>query len=160
MDAAREHDTDFMGWTENQAGILRAMPIGTSGLDTENLAEEIADLGRSEIRETSTLLRQVLVHLVELAAQPHAEPARHRVKEVLAFQGDAVLACLPGIRQRIDVAAVWRLACNAARRSLAQDGVTVANLPGECPFTIEELLDADFDPAPAARRIAAAMVSR
>lgn len=160
MNATGEHDTDFVGWTESQAGILRSMPAGTLGLDTENLAEEIADLGRSEIRETSTLLRQVLAHLVKLAAQPHAEPARHWMEEVLAFQGDAVLACSPGIRQRIDVATIWRLACNAARRSLAQYGVTIADLPAECPFTIEELLDADFDPALAAKRIAAAIVYR
>ena len=160
MDAAHEHDTDFVGWTESQAGILRAVPNGTLGLDTENLAEEIADLGRSEIRETSALLRQVLVHLVKLAAQPYAEPALHWVEEILAFQGDAVLARSPGIRQRVDVPAVWRLACNAARRSLAQYEVTVADLPAECPFTSEGLLDADFNPAFAARRIAAAMASR
>ena len=157
MDLAHEHESDFIGWTESQASILRKLPAGTFGLDTENLAEEIADLGRSEIRETSSLLRQLLVHLIKLAIEPNAEPAGHWLDEVLAFQGDAVLACPPGIRQRVDLPAVWRLACNAATRSLQQHGKEAGKMPPECPLTVDDLLDPEFDPAAAVQMIAAAI---
>ncbi|ESR25987.1 DUF29 domain-containing protein [Lutibaculum baratangense] len=155
MDAAHldEQDGDFVAWTERQSRILRGIPGGTIGLDTERLAEEVADLGRSEIRETSSLLRQVLVHLIKLAAEPDAEAAAHWLDEVLAFQGDAVLACSPGIRKRIDLPTIWRLACNGARRSLEDRGIVVTGLPEACPFTLDELLEVEFDPRAAAGRL-------
>ena len=152
MDTARDHENDFIGWTESQAAILKCMPRGSFGLDTDNLAEEIADLGRSEIRETSSLLRQVLAHLVKLAAQPCSEPADHWIEEILALQGDAVLACTPGIRQRMDMPRIWELAANAAARSLLRHGVRLDNLT--CPFSLEELLVTDFDPVAAAEKLA------
>jgi hypothetical protein len=156
MDAVRDHESDFVGWTERQAAILRSLPGGTFGLDTINLAEEIADVGRSEIRETSSLLRQVLVHLIKLAARPDSAAADHWVDEVLAFQGDAVLACTPGIRQRIELERLWQLACNAAARSLARRGDELGALPAACPLTLDDLLAVAFDPLAAAGRIAAA----
>jgi hypothetical protein len=157
MDTAAAYERDFVGWTEGQAAILKSIPKSSFGLDTDNLAEEIADLGRSEIRETSSLLRQVLVHLIKLAMRPRSEPADHWVEEVLAFQGDAVLACTPGMRQRIDVPHIWKLAGNAARRSLELRGANADNLPAECPFSLDELLVADFDPIAAAAKLAASI---
>ena len=157
MDAARDYESDFVGWTECQARILHGMPKGAFGLDTDNLAEEIADLGRSEIRETSSLLRQVLVHLIKLAAEPDSDPAGHWIDEILAFQGDAILACSPGIRQRIDLPRIWQLAANAAVRSLEAHGVLIGALPDACPFSLDELLASDFDPAGASRRVSAAI---
>ena len=157
MDTARDYESDFIGWTECQAQILQSLPKGAFGLDTANLAEEIADLGRSEIRETSSLLRQVLVHLIKLAAEPDSEPADHWIDEILAFQGDAVLACSPGIRQRIDMPRIWKLAANAAARSLERHGVHLDRLPDECPFSLDEMLGTDFNPAAAAERISRVM---
>lgn len=157
MESVQEHERDFVGWTESQANILRKIPAGTLGLDTENLAEEIEDLGRSEIRETSSLLRQALVHLIKLAVQPDAEPVQHWLDEALTFQGNAVLACSPGIRKRIDVPAIWRLACNGAVRSLEQHGISAPRLPTQCPFAIDQLLDPEFDPRSAVSIIAAAI---
>ncbi len=157
MDTARDYENDFIGWTEGQVAILKSMPKGSFGLDTDNLAEEIADLGRSEIRETSSLLRHVLVHLIKLAAQPHASSADHWIEEVLAFQVDAVLACTSGIRQRIDIPRIWKLAGNAAARSLERHGQSLDNLPDECPLSLEELLETEFDPAAAAGKVAASM---
>jgi hypothetical protein len=81
------------------------------------------------------------------------------VDEALAFQGDAVLACSPGIRQRIDLAAIWRLACNGAVRSLKHHGGKCPDLPSRCPLALEALLDSDFDPLASAAAIAAAIQS-
>ncbi len=157
---SHDYDNDFTGWAESQAAILRSVPQGLLGLDTDNLAEEIADLGRSEVRETSSLLRQVLVHLIKLAVQPEAEAADHWIDEIMAFQGDAVLACSPGIQQRIDLTRIWKLACNGAIRSLERHGRRSVHLPDACPFSLDELLRTDLDPIAAADKIRAAMMVR
>lgn len=157
MGILRDHEKDFIGWTEDQASILRRLSNRIPDLDSENLAEEIEDLGRAEIRETSSLLRQTLIHLIKLSVQSDADPARHWIDEALVFQGNAVIACSPGIRQRIDLKNIWKLAVNAARRSLEQYGVDAGPLPEECPLSLDELLDVDFDPVMCAQRISLSM---
>ena len=42
------HDTDFFGWTRQQAQLLRTGRLDP--LDVSNLIDEIEDLGQSQIR--------------------------------------------------------------------------------------------------------------
>jgi len=49
MGVTNQHDVDFYTWTREQAARLRASPCDVSQLDLDNLAEEIEDMGRSEI---------------------------------------------------------------------------------------------------------------
>ena len=145
MGGAHRHDVDFYGWTQEQASLLRAGPSDARLLDLDNLAEEVEDMGRSEIREVASLLRQTLLHLIKIAITPDAVDANHWFDEVVAFQGDAVLAFSPGLRQRVDLQAIWKLARNGAIQSLERSGVSVPLLPESCPLTLDELLDAEFD---------------
>lgn len=151
------HARDFVAWTREQADLLRAIPRETSPLDLDNLIEEIEDMGRSEIREVSNLLRQTLVHLLKIAIDPEASARVHWFDEVIAFQGDATLAFSPSLARRIDLARIWRVACNGASRSLAKHGVAVPPLPRDCPLALDDLLDPSFDPDGAVASIAGAI---
>jgi Domain of unknown function DUF29 len=146
MDARDQHDVDFYGWTREQAARLRAEPCEASSLDLANLAEEIEDMGRSEIREISSLLHQTLAHLLKIAVHPDAQSVDHWFNEILTFQGDAVIIFAPGLRQRLDLDTIWRVACNGATRALGRNAVTVPPLPKSCPLTLDQLLDPEFDP--------------
>jgi Domain of unknown function DUF29 len=154
---ASKHDTDFYGWTQEQAGILRETPPGDARLDTDNLAEEIEDMGRAEILAISSLLRQTLIHLLKLAIEPDSQSASHWFDEIVTFQGDAVLAFSPGLRQRLDLEKIWRVACNGATRSLGKHGIVVPQLPSACPFSLDDLLDPEFDPETATQTLSAAI---
>ncbi|MET0970217.1 MAG: DUF29 domain-containing protein [Tardiphaga sp.] len=143
---AARHDSDFYGWTREQAAILRKMPHVDLRLDVENLAEEIEDMGRAEILKVTGLLRQTLVHLLKMAIEPNSRAIEHWFDETVSFQGDAALTITPGLRQRIELEKIWRVACNGAARLLEKRGVTVPQLPSTCPFTLDELLDEAFDP--------------
>jgi hypothetical protein len=57
-DARGLYDVDFVAWTEEQAGALRAAARGGTNqpFDWENLAREIESLGKSDRRE---LRRQI-----------------------------------------------------------------------------------------------------
>jgi hypothetical protein len=72
MGTARQHDVDFYQWTQDQAALLRAMRCNASPLDRDNLVEEVEDMGRAEIREISSLLRQTIAHLVKTVIVPNA----------------------------------------------------------------------------------------
>ncbi|MDB5652774.1 MAG: hypothetical protein JWQ94_387 [Tardiphaga sp.] len=98
---ANLYDSDFYIWTQEQAALLRQVPRGAFALDVDNLAEEIESIGRAEISTVSSLLRQVLIHLLKMAIEPGNPSQGHWVNEVLTFPSDAVLAFTPGMRQRI-----------------------------------------------------------
>ncbi|KQT52989.1 MULTISPECIES: DUF29 domain-containing protein [unclassified Aureimonas] len=154
MTPSQQHDTDFYRWTQDQAALLRALPLSSNRLDIENLAEEIEDMGRAEIREISSLLRQTLTHLVKIAFDHEAPSVAHWVGEASGFQGDAVLAYSPGLRQRLDLPKIWQLAKRNAADSLDEHGVAVPPLPEECPLTLDQLLAPDFSPRRAAATVA------
>ncbi|SFN99694.1 protein of unknown function DUF29 [Bradyrhizobium sp. Rc3b] len=156
---ASKHDTDFYGWTQEQAGILRETPPVDSRLDSANLAEEIEDVGRAEILAISSLLRQTLIHLLKSTIEPDSQAATHWFDEIVTFQGDAVLAFSPEIRQRLELEKIWRVACNGAIRSLAKRGVVAPQLPSTCPFSLDDLLDPEFDPETATQTLSAAIQS-
>jgi len=146
MGAADQHDVDFYRWTQEQAAHLRAMPHETNQLDIDNLAEEIEDMGRSEIREISSLLHQILVHLLKIAVDPDGQSVDHWFDEILTFQGNVVIAFSPGLRQRLEMEKIWRVACNGATRALERHGLDVPPLPKSCPLTLDQLLDPEFNP--------------
>lgn len=157
MAAENLHEIDFYRWAQEQAALLRDCPPGNNPLDIDNLAAEVEDMGRSEVREISSLLRQALAHLVKLAIAPNSSSVAHWFNEIIAFQGDAVIVFSPGLRQRLQLRTIWRVACNGASRSLEFQGIAVPILPTDCPLTIDELLDPELDPREAVKKIAAAI---
>jgi Domain of unknown function DUF29 len=158
MDAPN-HDTDFFEWTQQQSAALRSHPLDCGELDTEKLAEEIEDMGLEQIRMTSSFVVQMLVHLLKLHREPNAPSAQHWFEEVLRFQADAVLAFSPGIKQRLDLGKIWKLAKKGATSKLAQYNVPVPELPEECPLSLDMMLDVDFDANIALQAIASAVTS-
>lgn len=62
------YETDFYGWTEHQASLLRAGRFGE--IDREHLIEEIESMGRSERAELENQLAVLLAHLLKWRHQP------------------------------------------------------------------------------------------
>lgn len=156
MTPSQQHERDFYTWTQEQAALLRAMPRGSNSLDIDNLAEEIEDMGRAEIKEMSSLLRTTLTHLIKIAVDSESQSVAHWVTEVSGFQSDVVLVYSPGLKQRLDLAKIWKLAKRNATDSLSEFGIAIPPLPEDCPVSLDQLLDSDFNPRAAAALIMAA----
>ena len=62
------YDTDFYGWTQEQAAKLRTLLDRQSNLDLdiENILEEIDSLGRSDYRQLVSRLEEICIHLLKL----------------------------------------------------------------------------------------------
>jgi hypothetical protein len=58
------YDTDYQLWLIETAEQLRSRNF--SGLDWENLLEEVEDLGRSEKNAISSYLRRLCEHLLKI----------------------------------------------------------------------------------------------
>ena len=72
------YDADFLAWSKEQAEALRAEAHRRSDqkLDWENLAEEIADLGKSQTAALASQIRRIIEHFSKRDHSPWPRP-RH-----------------------------------------------------------------------------------
>jgi Domain of unknown function DUF29 len=64
--AAELYDEDFYAWTQQQAKALRTHFKGDNRLDVEHLAEEVEDLGKSELHAVESYVENVIEHFLKL----------------------------------------------------------------------------------------------
>ena len=138
------YETDFAAWTAEQARRLRGLK--PTGLDWENLAEEMDSLGRSDKRAIGSALKVVLEHLLKWQFQPDKrstswsdslEEHRDRISRIL--EDSPSLATLP---QEI----LKREYQRARRKVLRDTRLSAKSIPSTCPFTVEQALDPNFWP--------------
>ena len=136
-----EYETDVLVWSEHQADLLRRMGAGervNDQVDWENVAEEIESLGRSERRACESHLVLALLHDLKAKAWPLSRDVPHWRAESRGHRADARRAFTPSMRQRIDLAALYREATD--RLPETSDGQAPLSVPETCPVTLDELL--------------------
>jgi hypothetical protein len=102
---AELYDEDLLLWSEQQARALRSAAHSGVNLpiDWENVAEEIASLGKSLARELASRVSTTLIHLMKLEASPATEP-RIGSAETIREQRDQIERVLkeaPSLRQSV-----------------------------------------------------------
>ena len=101
-------------------------------------------MGLSELRTCRSLLRQAMLHLLELHAWPDSPAAAHWRDEVGTLLADAEDRFAPSMRQRIDLGELYARALHLARKATDASGEP-RPLPEACPFVLDELLAGDSD---------------
>lgn len=145
-----DYDEDFYAWTQHQAKLLRASrraaPDLPSGIDLDHLAEEIEDLGRTELHAVTGLIRQIMVHLIKGASSPKARAFAHWRTEATTFNLDLPDRYARSMRRHIDLQDLWRRALKAADVSLREHGAELpASIAKDCPYSLDELISEGFD---------------
>ena len=132
------YDQDILLWAEHQADALRRRALNE--IDWENVAEEIVDVGRSELRAVASHLVQALLHDLKAEAWPLSREAPHWRAEARGQRDDARAAFTRSMAQReeLDIAELYRRALRRLPDMI--DGVPPLPLPEACPVTLEELL--------------------
>jgi hypothetical protein len=133
------YDADILLWSEQQAELLRRR--AANALDWDNLAEEIQDVGLSELHAVESLLVQALIHMLKVEAWRESQDVCHWRAEAIRFRGDAAARFVPSMRQRLDLAKLYRRALRAVPD--AMDGQDRPALPTVCWMTLDELLSED-----------------
>ena len=143
MSSERLYDTDFYAWTQQQAKQLRE--VRDNRLDAENLAEEVADLGKSELRAVKAHLLQMFVHLLKAAFSPADRPRaawQGEARQHRLLMRDAVTSSM---RAKIELPELWAAAVATANDQLAEWGEPTLQPDLACPFDLDELTAGDFD---------------
>jgi len=145
---AAAYDADYYKWANEQAAALRARHYEM--LDFEHLAEEVEGLARSERRELRSRLMRVLTHLLKCQFQAarrsrswEATLLEQRIKigEILD-DSSSLRGELPQLIEGVYPSA-QRIAAKEMRIEQWSE-----RFPPTCPWSVEQVLDADFYPAP------------
>ena len=136
------YERDILVWSQHQADLLRRLGRGerVNDVDWAHIAEEIEDLGLSELHAVESFLTLMLAHLLKLYAWPASDACNHWRGEIVVFQAEAVRRFSPSMRQRVDIAALYAV---AVRQIRAIDRTLY--VPADNPFTLDHLLNDDVD---------------
>ena len=139
------YDTDVLLWSEQLAGLLRRRAAGElvneAELDWPNIAEEIESVGSEQRHAVESLLMQALLHRLKIEAWPLSRDVPHWQAEARGFRDDAAARFAPSMRERLDLAQIYRRALR--RMPETMDGQPPLPVPAVCPATLDELLAED-----------------
>ncbi|MCJ2133583.1 DUF29 domain-containing protein [Methylobacterium sp. J-026] len=144
--AGTAYADDFYTWTQEQGARLRSGDF--SALDSENLAEEIESLGKSQFDSLVSFWRIVLLHMLKFDHQPERR-SRSWTISIRTHRNRAadVLEDNPGLKSRV-AQAMARAYRDAREEAAAETGLPLHLFPKECPYTWEELLMRPFSADP------------
>lgn len=140
------YEADIVAWASEQAQLIRSGRFDL--LDTEHIAEEIEDVGKSEQRELASRMAVLLCHLIKWCYQPARQGAswlatiktqRERVQRRLR-QTPSLAQCLHDADWLADA---WDDARDAAAK---ESGIAYEKFPEHCPWRMENVLSPDWLP--------------
>ncbi len=143
MPTTTDYEVDFYQWTQEQAALIRRGLF--TQMDTENLAEEIESMGRSDKRSLGSYLEAVLLHLLKWQFQP--EQRGNRWIESLCNGRNEIERLLeqsPSLVSQIPEMIINEY-CRARRQATKETGLPLSTFPKQCPFSAEEII-ADYWP--------------
>ncbi|MFM7191483.1 MAG: DUF29 domain-containing protein [Microcystaceae cyanobacterium] len=135
---------DFFTWTQQQAELLSKRHF--EQLDLEHLVEEIQDLGNRHYDQLESCLMVLVAHLLKWQVQHWKRTNSWRA--TIRVQRTSLAKLLrrnPGLKSRLEeaIAESWQEARDLA---IAEADLPDDQFPNDCPFTISEVLDANFWP--------------
>jgi hypothetical protein len=144
MGAATKYETDFYGWTQEQAALLRARRLDE--LDIDNLLEEVESMGKSEESDLESRLEILFMHLLKWVYEPELrgkswvstiKEQRRKIPRRLKKN--------PGLKSKLEE--ITAEAYEDARQSASDEtGLPEQTFPKHCPWGLEEALNPEFWP--------------
>jgi hypothetical protein len=138
------YQRDYYTWTGLQPRALRERQI--SGLDWENLAEEVEDLGKAERHRLESHLELLLMHLLKWVYQPKrcSRSWRYSIEEH-RYRADRELRSNPGLKSSLSE--ILLETYDAARLSARRETtLELAKFPETCRWSVEDVMRNDFWP--------------
>lgn len=144
MGAATNHDTDFYGWTLEQAELIKSKRLDE--VDFEHLLEELESMGASEKRELLNRLGVLLAHLLKWQYEPDRR-GRSWVNTIREQRRMIPLHLKqnPSLKGKLEE---FMEDGYGLGRGIASDetGLPESTFPHDCPWVFEQILNSEFWP--------------
>ncbi|NJN23987.1 MAG: DUF29 domain-containing protein [Acaryochloridaceae cyanobacterium RL_2_7] len=132
------YETDIVAWADEQSQLLRSMQW--DALDINNIAEEIADLGRKYRDALKSQMNRLLMHRLKQQFQPLLATRswdlsiREATKQIRRLLRDH-----PSLKNTLQESIT--ICYQDAREDAADEtGLTLNTFPDRCPTDLEEEL--------------------
>lgn len=137
-----DYERDFYSWSLEQARLIREGRW--DGIDRDNVAEEIASLGREQFNKLESALRIVMLHVLKWDYQPAMRSRSWMLSiETQRLEIEDVREDNPGLKPRIPEAI--RRAYRKARLEAAREtGQEKDAFPPVCPYELADLTERAF----------------
>ena len=140
--AADLYERDFYEWTRSQP---RAVESGSlDDIDWDNLAEEIESLGRTQRRAVQSHLEGLMAHLLKCMVQLERRTASWD-RTIRAQQAIVDLIEASPSLTRFPAERLTKAYKHAVLLAARDTGLDETRFPQQCPFTVEDILDPNFD---------------
>jgi len=135
------YESDETAWLEAMADLIQQGRWGD--LDYAHLGEYLTDMARRDRREVASRLTTLIAHVLKWTHQPdhRSRSWRGTLIEHRQELGDLVSR---GVLRNHAETVLAEAYANAVERAAAETGLATESFPGECPYTLEQLLSADF----------------
>jgi hypothetical protein len=144
MPQSQHYERDFYAWANEQAALLRAGKL--SQADIGNIAEEIESMGRTEKRELVSRLRVLLVHLLKWRFQPKGRGSSWKASiRVQRLDLGEHLKDNPSLKAKLPEA-IGTAFEGAVIEAAEETGLPDEAFPTACPWSFDQMMDADFWP--------------
>ncbi len=138
------YEKDFYAWTQEQAQWIKTKKL--ENLDLVHLLEEVENMGNQNKTELRNRLAVLLMHLLKWKYQPELKShswyltiANQRLDITDLLEDNPSLGYfLPEIFTKAYVKSI--------SKAVIETGINRNVFPKECPWTIEQALDAEFFP--------------
>lgn len=140
------YEADETAWLDATADLVRAGRLDQ--VDPGALAEYLTDMANRDRREVLSRLKILIAHLLKWRHQPThrsrswvltVEDQRQELSEV--FESGS-------LRHHAEEVLTQAYA-KAVRLAAAETGLAEATFPGDCPYTLDEILSGPLDADPA-----------
>jgi hypothetical protein len=131
------YEQDETAWLDAMAELARDGRV--EDLDLSHLAEYLTDMARRDRREVESRLIVLIAHLLKWAHQPDKRSRSWRatiVEQRQELEGDAGRGVLRNHAEAVLAEAYSK----AVERATAETGLSRADFPADCPYTLDELL--------------------
>jgi hypothetical protein len=137
------YETDFFEWTQHTAELLRDGKVNEA--DVEHIAEELEDMGKRDRREVQSRLLVLITHLLKWQIQAGKRSSSwtatiDQQRDQLQLLLNDSPSLRPGASDQLEI--IYR---KSASNALSQTGLNM-QLPEQCPYTLEQILDDNFLP--------------
>ena len=144
------YERDFFLWTQAQAEALRAAGQGRRGsnaVEWERVAEEVEDLGRSDLREARSYTALIIEHLYKLAWSQMTAPRGGWQAEIVRFRGTLEDVLTVSLRREVeaDLEKLHLRALKAAEKAFEIDEPQAAR-DASMRWTFGQILGEENDP--------------
>lgn len=137
------YEVDYLNWLEQNIKLLQSKNF--QELDIDNLIEELQALGRSEKRAVTSLLEQIIRHLLllEYWEEEYDRNAYHWQTELVNFRNQINWELTTNLRQYLEdnLDKIYQNALKFVRQKTKHQ---VKNFPTICPYNLTQLLDENW----------------